>query len=198
MLFIAPQWTSEFENFVEDKRIVSRPFTQFERVWGSEVEGKHEWLEDYKSWENYKAPIIADNQLDKFNKLFDRIEQEATAENWVNEYSTEEERLRAEEEKWFSQFLSDSTAGPTTVRSNTGNAWVDEFHNDFQRNDPDGWINEFSEMEQRGSLGNLTDEISKIPHPKLQSSNFMKFVKQINSGEVQLDDLATNAASRPI
>lgn len=40
-----------------------------------------------------------------------------------------------------------------------------------------------------GNLTELTDAITKIDDPKLQASNFMKFMHKINRGQVRISSL---------
>lgn len=58
-------------------------------------------------------------------------------------------------------------------------------------NEAEHWAQEFHGERPIESVGNLKDvtrSIASIPDPKLQNSNFFKFLNQINNDEVELVD----------
>ena len=157
-----------------------------------------EWIGDYEqNWQNYKPPELNEEELNQFNKVYDEVAD--TASEWVEEFTEAEMNEREEEEKWFSQFLEPDAENwaneftknrkPSRPISNTGEPWVDEFHNNFNRDYNDDWVSEYQETVDPNSISDLTKKISQIPDPKLQQSSFMKFIKQVDSGEIQLDSL---------
>jgi len=137
-----------------------------------------------------------ESELKNMNQVFDEVKEE-TAEDWVNEFNEQELEEREEEERWFSQFLqpdgdawaNEFARNTTTKRpiKTTGEAWVDEYVN----GSTDDWVSDFSRFQEEHprSISELTEKISKIDDPKLQSSKFMEFIKQIDSGEVTFEDL---------
>lgn len=124
------------------------------------------WLDDYNTnFRNYTPPELQEDELENFNKTYEEVKKE-TAEDWVKEFTEQEMNEREDEERWYSQFLQDD-----------GNAWAKEFT---------------SSTNEKHSASHLTSLVSQIPDQKLQNSKFMEFIKQIDSGEIVLDDLKKN------
>jgi|ERR1712130_138530 len=171
------QWAEDFQHFRAPEMHAHRDFREYENVWNRQVlppPEVREWVNDYEqNWSNYRAPDLTEEENSRFGQAYKEA-QEETAEDWVNEFVQEEMDERAEEERWFSQFLEPD-----------GDEWAQEFtRSGGQRAAP-------QQAPPPSQLDDLTEKISQIPNPKLQQSEFMKFIRKVNSGEVQLQGLET-------
>merc|ERR1712137_1534502 len=170
------QWAEDFQHYRAPEMHAQRDFREYENVWNRQVlppPEVREWVNDYEqNWQNYQGPTLTEEETERFGQAYKEA-QEETADDWVNEFVQQEADEREEEERWYSQFLEPD-----------GDAWAQEFTRTPvpQRAGPRG---------EPTQLDDLTEKISQIPNEKLQQSEFMKFIRQVNSGEVKLDSLQT-------
>merc|ERR1712137_1358897 len=168
------QWADEFQHY-RAPQIPQHDFREYENVWNRQVlppPEVREWVNDYEqNWKNYRAPDLTEEESNRFGQAYKEA-QEETAEDWVNEFVQEEMDERAEEERWFSQFVEPD-----------GDEWAQEFTRSRAER--------ATQAPPPSQLDDLTEKISQINDPKLQSSEFMKFIRKVNSGQVKLNELET-------
>jgi len=206
-LNLGSSWMGEYNNFQEEAHPPAM-FERMERVWDREIlpaPEVREWVSDFNQNQDRYDVTVDDKYKEMFNKVYSEIEQE-TGDDWAQQYTQQNASERQEEEEWFSQFLPGgekfvSSTGDDWAREfaaqtqpTTARPWVDEY---VSNETPEEWIDQFSQLPTDTSdpqtIADLTNKISQIPDEKLQNSNFMKFIKQINSGEVDLHQLQQDA-----
>jgi len=152
----------------------------------SEVFAKHMFAD--------RTDRFVETQVDSFvNSFMDgRLGPHQHGQFGMKNMLSEFEDMNRLEESDMERFYSES---------NRTQQWADEFH-DFRGKDEmdqyfreaqetNNWVDEFEghrPVQRIGNLRDITQTITQINDPKLQNTNFMRFMSKINKGEVAFMD----------
>ena len=120
----------------------------------------------------------------------EKKEREKEKERRERALSDEEQRMREEEAIWFAQFLPHNTQR----KSATATGWINEFTSSSSSTSlHQNWDAEFQreslanqERREHDELRRVTERVTSIDDPKLQNSNFMRFIEGVRDGRVTL------------
>ena len=178
------------ENVWRSERTRERRMHPMDAAWSDSVNAGR-WEQEYQGWKH--DPTISEEEMNKMERTWEESRMQ-TGDAWAEEMLKDDQESRTEEAAWFSQF---STGGERDTSSMEApgvpgaTRWVSDYF-DESRPQPSEqeWVDEFSTNEWEGGLGDLTRKIQSLQDPKLQNSNFMKFIDKINKKEVKFENNA--------